>query len=214
MYLHPILKGFIAFIPPWIILFLADLYSLQMQAESFGYPFQYSPMHSGIIGILCLFTGGMLGTFAGRIRTHRRLKLTAGTLIIYWVDALMVAAVIISLGEKLSLSEKLTGTLWLGSVGALIFAIFVCPVLLVAALILEIWTRDDLKSGIKNVQCGTIQKKREAMGRYGNLHFITFLDKEYTVDVTTFTRFDAGDKVEISFSDKGRAVLGIKKSDA
>lgn len=69
----------------------------------------------------------------------------------------------------------------------------------------------DLKNSTKESYHTVIQKKRETRGRYGNMHYITIMDQEYPVDVTTFTRFDASDRVTVSVSEKAREVVGIKK---
>jgi len=76
----------------------------------------------------------------------------------------------------------------------------------------QINLEDDLKTGTKETFHGEIQKKRETRGKYGNWHFITILDKEYPVDVTTYTRFDTGDQVAVSLSEKARTIIEIKKS--
>ena len=71
---------------------------------------------------------------------------------------------------------------------------------------------EDRESGLKEVLHGELQRKRETRGRYGNMHFITVLDTEYPVDVTTYTRFDNNDQVAVSVSPKSRSVVGIVKA--
>jgi len=73
---------------------------------------------------------------------------------------------------------------------------------------------EDLKNGTKETFNTLIQIKRETHGKYGNWHFFTILDKDYEVDVTTYTRFNTGDQVDVSLSEKARVIVGIKKSTA
>lgn len=87
----------------------------------------------------------MLGYIAGRVKAWRRLKLIAGVTIIYWFCAVTVAVALMLLSDDMDLSEKITGSLWLGSAGALIFGIFACPIIIIAALLLEFWTRGQQK---------------------------------------------------------------------
>ena len=69
----------------------------------------------------------------------------------------------------------------------------------------------DLKNRNKKTFNGMIQKKRETRGRYGNEHYITILEREYPIDVTTYTRFDTGDRAAVALSEKARTIVGIKK---
>lgn len=140
---YSVLKGIIICILPWII--LSGLYIIPMKIFPGGsvdpIPTAYAVMLAGIIGAFCLLTGAICGLIAGCIQTRRRLKLILCGIIVYWFDALIIAVLLTLATDQLEIVEKITGALWLGSVGALIFGIFVIPVIIIAALILEYWTR-------------------------------------------------------------------------
>jgi len=134
--LYPAAKGIVAFVPPLLILLLLYLLSLR---ESPG----FSMIAAGIVLIPGIVAGSWLGYIAGRIRTRRRLKLVTGVLVVYWLCAVAVAGAIMSASDNMSVWEKITGAMWLGSAGALIFGVFVIPVIIAAALLLELWTREN-----------------------------------------------------------------------
>lgn len=69
----------------------------------------------------------------------------------------------------------------------------------------------DMKSGRKENVEGSIQNKREARGRYSVGYYFRVLDGEYAVDLTTYTRFDAGDRVRLSLSKKARMIVGVRR---
>lgn len=144
--LNAVLKGIALSLISWIFVSAIYVYSLQNSGgeskELYNYPLQEALPLVSAFGGFCFLTGSFCGLLAGLIKTWRRLKLVASGLLIYWLEAVILAALLTLLDTKTGLLEKLTGALWLGSIGALMFSIIAVPFIVIAALALEYWTRE------------------------------------------------------------------------
>ncbi len=69
----------------------------------------------------------------------------------------------------------------------------------------------DLKDKSKEIIKGIIQRKYESQNKRLNSYSFIVNDDEFKVDITTYTRFDKGDKIKLSVAERSRLTLSISK---
>lgn len=144
--LKPVLKGTIIGACVYGIAGMAMLVPAALSADKPGESkdeLLYTLVYLLVPMLLSLASGAVLGYLAGRLTQKRRLRLALFTILVYWLDALVVAGVLILPVENYpgGLSAKLSGTLMASISGVLLYGVVLSPLFVGGVLILEYWTR-------------------------------------------------------------------------
>jgi hypothetical protein len=93
---------------------------------------------------LILLSGYVLGFYAGKFQGRRRLKIILMTILVYWYNAYIVAAFIITAEPGQTWFDILFGALMLSISGAILFSWLLLPLMILVSMYLERITRPQL----------------------------------------------------------------------
>jgi len=116
-----------------------------------GTPSRYTsslPVLMLVVTLITLSTA-CLGALAGFFRRHRTWKLLGSVTALYWVNAAIVAFLIMISEPGESVSEILLGVFGLSFAALFVPGLILLPVLFLFTLVLAFWTRADMRGTLE-----------------------------------------------------------------
>ncbi len=146
---NSILKGIIAGGICWLLLspLVVRIFGIPAAASTeIGAMLSHAAPILLFVCLLCMLAGVTLGTLGGFIEQKRRLKMALAGLGVYWLDALLVSIWLIFFSNDspppdYTIWNRIWGAFMLSLVGSLLYGIVLIPIVLIASLLLEKWTR-------------------------------------------------------------------------